>query len=66
VHFVGFIIRIYMMHGPLNVIFGHKSVNNPFPPVTGTFNYIPKNFRIYDIQSHSVATSKETHFTSGT
>jgi len=53
------------MHGPLNVKFGHKTVNNPSPPVAGTFNYIPKNFRIYDIPSHSVARSKEIHFTSG-
>jgi hypothetical protein len=45
---------------------GIKTVNNPSTPVAGTYNYIPKNVRIYDIQSHSVARSKETHFTSGT
>ena len=45
---------------------GTKTVDKPSTPVAGTFSYIPKNFRIYKIQSHSVARSKETHFTSGT
>jgi hypothetical protein len=44
----------------------HKTVNNPSPPEDGTFNYILKNSRKYDIPSHSVVKSRETHFTAGT